>query len=527
MFTKILIANRGEIALRILRTCREMGIRSVVAHSTADAGSLPVRLADESICIGPEDSSQSYLNIPRLIAAAEVTDAEAIHPGYGFLAENATFAEICRACNIRFIGPSPEVIRLLGDKVRARELARKADVPLLPGSDGAVRDETDAAVVAETLGYPVLLKASLGGGGRGIRIVWDADSLAAAVRTCQSEAAAAFGSSEIYLEKYVEGARHVEVQVLADGRGHTIHLGERDCSIQRRHQKLLEESPCPVLTPAVRGELTGAALRLCRAAGFESAGTVEFLVDRSGRFYFLEVNTRIQVEHPVTEMVTGVDLVRAQILVAAGEPLGLRQEDVRFQGHAIECRVTAEDPVTLHAEPGPRHGLHRAGRPRRARGQSLLHGIHRPPALRLAGGQSDRPRRGSRGGAGPHAAGGGRVRRGGDQDEPSPPRASPRRPPVHGRRLLDDLPRIGTLIGRAGGDAAAGPDRRSPGRPGLLDAVDRPRPGQGHHQDRHTEPALRAGPPRGRDQARRSARDRAARAAPRADGLSGGAGLVR
>ena len=352
MFTKILIANRGEIALRILRTCREMGIRSVVAHSTADAGSLPVRLADESICIGPEDSSQSYLNIPRLIAAAEVTDAEAIHPGYGFLAENATFAEICRACSIRFIGPSPEVIRLLGDKVRARELARKADVPLLPGSDGAVRDETDAGAVAEALGYPVLLKASLGGGGRGIRIVWDADSLGAAVRTCQSEAAAAFGSSEIYLEKYVEGARHVEVQVLADGRGHTIHLGERDCSIQRRHQKLLEESPCPVMTPAVRGELTGAALRLCRAAGFESAGTVEFLVDRSGRFYFLEVNPRIQVEHPVTEMVTGIDLVRAQILIAAGEPLELRQEDVLFQGHAIECRVTAEDPVSFTPSPG-------------------------------------------------------------------------------------------------------------------------------------------------------------------------------
>ena len=352
MFSKILIANRGEIALRILRTCREMGIRSVVAHSTADAGSLPVRLADESLCIGPEDSAQSYLNIPRLIAAAEVSDAEAIHPGYGFLAENATFAEICRACNIRFIGPSPEVIRLLGDKVRARELARKADVPLLPGSDGAVRDETEAAVVAETLGYPVLLKASLGGGGRGIRIVWDVESLAAAVRTCQSEAAAAFGSSEIYLEKYVEGARHVEVQVLADGRGHTIHLGERDCSIQRRHQKLLEESPCPVLTPAVRGELTSAALRLCRAAGFESAGTVEFLVDRDGRFYFLEVNTRIQVEHPVTEMVTGVDLVRSQILIAAGEPLGLRQQDVRFQGHAIECRVTAEDPVSFTPSPG-------------------------------------------------------------------------------------------------------------------------------------------------------------------------------
>jgi acetyl-CoA carboxylase biotin carboxylase subunit len=352
MFSKILIANRGEVALRILRTCREMGIRSVVAHSTADAGSLPVRLADESICIGPEDSAQSYLNIPRLIAAAEVTEAEAVHPGYGFLAENATFAEICRACNIRFIGPSPEVIRLLGDKVRARELARKTDVPVLPGSEGAVRDEAEARAVAETLGYPVLLKASMGGGGRGIRIVWDADALAAAVRTCQSEAAAAFGSSEIYLERYVEGARHVEVQVLADGRGHTIHLGERDCSIQRRHQKLLEESPCPVMTAAVRQELADAALRLCRAAGYESAGTVEFLLDRSGRFYFLEVNTRIQVEHPVTEMLTGVDLVRAQILIAAGEPLGMRQEDVVLRGHAIECRVTAEDPVSFVPSPG-------------------------------------------------------------------------------------------------------------------------------------------------------------------------------
>jgi len=352
MFSKILIANRGEIALRILRTCREMGIRVVVAHSTADAGSLPVRLADESICIGPPESAQSYLNIPQLIAAAEVTDAEAIHPGYGFLAENATFAEICRACSIRFIGPSPEVIRLLGDKVRARELARKADVPLLPGSDGAVRDEAEARSVADTLGYPVLLKASLGGGGRGIRVVWDPDSLATSVRTCQSEAAAAFGSSEIYLERYVEGARHVEVQVLADSRGHTIHLGERDCSIQRRHQKLLEETPCPGLTDATRQELTAAAIRLCRAAGYESAGTVEFLLDRQNRFYFLEVNTRIQVEHPVTEMVTGVDLVRAQIQIAAGEPLELRQEDVVFRGHAIECRVTAEDPVTFTPSPG-------------------------------------------------------------------------------------------------------------------------------------------------------------------------------
>ena len=362
MFSKILIANRGEIALRILRTCREMGIRAVVAHSTADAGSLPVRLADESICIGPPDSSQSYLNIPQLIAAAEVTDAEAIHPGYGFLAENATFAEICRACSIRFIGPSPEVIRLLGDKVRARELARKADVPLLAGSDGAVRDEAEARSVADTLGYPVLLKASLGGGGRGIRIVWDVDSLATAVRTCQSEAAAAFGSSEIYLERYVDGARHVEVQVLADGRGHIIHLGERDCSIQRRHQKLLEETPCPGLTDATRRELTAAAIRLCRAAGYESAGTVEFLLDRQNRFYFLEVNTRIQVEHPVTEMVTGVDLVKWQIRVAAGERLAV-PNGLKPRGHAIECRINAEDPDTFAPSPGKLTTFHVPGGP--------------------------------------------------------------------------------------------------------------------------------------------------------------------
>jgi acetyl-CoA carboxylase, biotin carboxylase subunit len=352
VFGKILIANRGEIALRIVRTCRELGIRTVVAHSKVDSDSLPVRVADESVCIGPADSAQSYLNIPRLIAAAEITDADAIHPGYGFLAENATFAEICRASAIRFIGPSADVIRLLGDKVRARELARKSDVPLLPGSDGALRDEADARASAEEIGYPLLLKAALGGGGRGMRIVRDSEGLSAALRAAQGEAAAAFGSSELYLEKYVQGARHVEVQVLADGQGHLIHLGERDCSIQRRHQKLVEESPSPGVTPPVRERLTAAALRLCRAAGYESAGTVEFLLDRTGRFYFLEVNTRIQVEHPVTEAVTGIDLVREQIRIAAGEPLGLSQEQVCFTGHAIECRVTAEDPVTFTPNPG-------------------------------------------------------------------------------------------------------------------------------------------------------------------------------
>jgi len=352
VFAKILIANRGEIALRILRTCREMGIRTVVAHSKADSNSLPVLLADESVCVGPEESGQSYLNIPSLISAAEVTDAEAVHPGYGFLAENATFAEICRACSIRFIGPSPEAIRLLGDKVRARELAKKSEVPLLPGSEGGLRDEAEARACAEAIGYPVLLKAAMGGGGRGMRLVREPEGLAAAVQTCQKEAAAAFGSSEIYIEKYLEAARHVEVQVLADGHGHLVHLGERECSIQRRHQKLLEESPSPAVTPEIRRELTGAALRLCRAAGYENAGTVEFILDGQGRFYFLEVNTRIQVEHPVTEMVTGIDLVREQIRIAAGEPMSVTQEEVRFQGHAIECRITAEDPVTFTPAPG-------------------------------------------------------------------------------------------------------------------------------------------------------------------------------
>jgi acetyl-CoA carboxylase biotin carboxylase subunit len=352
VLSKVLIANRGEIALRILRTCREMGIRTVVAHSKADRDSLPVRLADETVCVGPAESAKSYLNIPTLISAAEITDAEAIHPGYGFLAESAMFAEICRACSIRFIGPSPETIRLLGDKVRARELARKADVPLLPGSEGAVRDEAEALAVAQTIGYPVLLKAALGGGGRGMRVARDPDSLAASVATCQAEARAAFGAPEVYLERLVEGARHVEVQVLGDTHGQLIHLGERECSIQRRHQKLVEESPSPAVTAEIRQDLAAAALRLCRAAGYESAGTVEFLLDPGGRFYFLEVNTRIQVEHPVTEMVTGVDLIREQIRIAAGEPLRLAQDAVPCRGHAIECRITAEDPITFAPHAG-------------------------------------------------------------------------------------------------------------------------------------------------------------------------------
>jgi len=352
VFGKIFIANRGEIAVRILRTCRDMGIRTVVAHSKADAESLAVRLADESICVGPGESQTSYLNVPSLIAAAEVTDAEAIHPGYGFLSENAPFAEICRACGLTFIGPSPEAIRLLGDKVAARALARSAGVPSVPGSEGTLKDEAEALAVADHLGYPVILKAAAGGGGRGMRVVRDPETLARAFLTCQAEAGAAFGSGEIYLEKYLEGPRHVEVQILADRHGAMLHLGERDCSIQRRHQKLLEEAPSPVVGSELRAALGEAALAVGRAAGYENAGTVEFLLDRSGRFYFLEVNTRLQVEHAVTELVTGLDLVREQIRIASGETLGYGQADVVIRGHAMECRITAEDPETFLPSPG-------------------------------------------------------------------------------------------------------------------------------------------------------------------------------
>ncbi len=352
MFHKILIANRGEIALRILRACREMGIRAVIAHSTADAASLPVRLADESICIGPAESRQSYLNIPSIISAAAVTDSEAIHPGYGLLSENAAFAEICRACGITFIGPSPEAIRIMGDKAQARETARQAGAPVVPGSDGALRGLDEAQRVADSIGYPVMIKAAAGGGGRGLRIVREREALARAWATCQSEATKAFASGELYLEKFVDEARHVEVQVLGDRNGIRVHLGERDCSVQRRHQKLLEESPAPTISAETRAGLCKAALAVAHAVNYVSAGTVEFLVDREGRYYFIEMNTRIQVEHPVTEMVTGVDLVHEQIRLAAGESLGYAQSAVQMSGHAIECRVNAEDPETFVPSPG-------------------------------------------------------------------------------------------------------------------------------------------------------------------------------
>jgi acetyl-CoA carboxylase biotin carboxylase subunit len=351
MFNKILIANRGEIALRILRTCRELGIRTVIAHSKVDANSLPVRLADESICVGPDDARSSYLNVPAIISAVAITDSEAIHPGYGFLSENAAFAEICRACGIVFIGPSPEAIRLMGDKAQARELARQAGVPIIPGSEGPLKDEDQVLSLAETIGFPLMLKAASGGGGRGMRIVRSRDALPQAFATCRAEAAAAFGSSEVYLEKFLDQARHVEVQVLGDRAGTRVHLGERDCSIQRRHQKLLEESPAAIPSET-RAGLHKAALALAQAVNYTSAGTVEFLVDAEGHFYFIEMNTRIQVEHPVTEMVTGMDLVREQIRIAAGEPLGLTQEAIGLVGHAIECRINAEDPDTFTPCPG-------------------------------------------------------------------------------------------------------------------------------------------------------------------------------
>src|SRR5262249_13870860 len=332
MFHKILIANRGEIALRILRTCREMGIRTVIAHPQPDTSSLPVRMADESICIGPAEARQSYLNIPSIISAAEITDSEAIRPGYGLLSENAAFAEICRACGITFIGPSPEAIRLMGDKAQAREMAKHAGAPVVPGSEGPLAGVDEAQALADSMGYPVMVKAAAGGGGRGMRIVREREDLARAFATCQAEAGAAFGSSDLYLEKFVEEARHVEVQVLGDRNGMRLHLGERDCSVQRRHQKLLEESPAPALPPETRAGLYKAALAVANAVNYVSAGTVEFLVDREGNFYFIEMNTRIQVEHPVTEMITGIDIVREQIRIASGEGLGYKQDAIRFTG---------------------------------------------------------------------------------------------------------------------------------------------------------------------------------------------------
>jgi acetyl-CoA carboxylase biotin carboxylase subunit len=344
MFRRVLIANRGEIAQRIIRACRELGIETVAVYSSADADAIHLRQADDTICIGPPPSAKSYLDIPTIIAAAEVADVEAIHPGYGFLAENAHFAEVCRACKIHFIGPEPETIAQLGDKVAARELAKKAGVPVVPGSDGSVDDEKRALDVAQDIGYPVMIKAASGGGGRGMRIARNEPSLVAGFHAARSEAEAAFGDGTVYLEKFVENPRHIEVQILADKHGKILHLGERDCSIQRRHQKLIEESPSPSLTPELRQKICAAAVRVAEAAHYTNAGTVEFLLARDGSFYFIEVNARIQVEHTVTELVTGLDLIQQQILIASGEKLPFNQSEVEFRGHAIECRINAEDP---------------------------------------------------------------------------------------------------------------------------------------------------------------------------------------
>ena len=343
MFKKVLIANRGEIALRVIRACRELDIATVAVFSEADRESLHVRLADESVCIGPPAPVQSYNHVARLIAAAEVTGADAIHPGYGFLSENAHFVEVCESCHFTFIGPTPEMIRRMGDKAEAKRTMRAAGLPMVPGSDGIITDIEEAISIAREIGFPVIVKASAGGGGRGMRIAWDEKQLRHGFGIAQAEAGAAFNNSAVYLEKYITKPRHIEIQLFGDGHGKVLHLGERECSVQRNHQKLIEEAPSSVLTPEQRITMGELAARGAATIGYRNAGTMEFLYDEDGSFYFMEMNTRIQVEHPVTEEVTGVDLVKEQILVAAGEPMTFKQEDVQIRGHAIECRINAED----------------------------------------------------------------------------------------------------------------------------------------------------------------------------------------
>ncbi len=351
-FKKILIANRGEIACRLIWTCKEMGIKTVAVHSDVDRDSLHVRFADEAACIGPAPSAQSYLNIPAIISTAEIFNVDAIHPGYGFLAESPYFAEICEACNIKFIGPPANVIRLMGDKIEARRVMHEAGLPVVPGSPDAVTSEEEVLKLAREIGFPLMVKASAGGGGRGMRIVRTEQELGKALETASTEAAAAFNDGSVYIERYIEQPRHIEIQVLGDDYGNCIHLGERECSIQRRHQKLMEEAPSTVLTPELRRKMGEAAVEACKKLGYSSAGTVEFLLDAQNNFYFMEMNTRIQVEHPVTEMVTLTDIVRNQIRIAEGEPLGYTQDDLLIVGHAIECRINAENPETFAPSPG-------------------------------------------------------------------------------------------------------------------------------------------------------------------------------
>jgi acetyl-CoA carboxylase biotin carboxylase subunit len=360
MYEKILIANRGDIALRIHRACREMGIKTVAVHSTADSGAMHVRLADESVCIGPPAARDSYLNIPAILSAAMVTGADAIHPGVGFLSENASFAEIVIAHGFSFIGPKPDHIRTMGDKIAAKRAAVELGIPCVPGSDGAIESAAEAAAVARDIGFPVLIKASAGGGGRGMQLARSAEELPRAISLAQTEAEAAFGSGEVYIERYLEKPRHIEVQILGDSHGNVVHLGERDCSLQRRHQKILEETPSPALNAAGRTAIGTLAADAMRRFGYESLGTIEFLYE-NGEFFFIEMNTRLQVEHPITEMLTGIDLVREQIQVASGAPISFPQERIIFNGHAIECRINAEDPVTFRPSPGRVTDYHAPG----------------------------------------------------------------------------------------------------------------------------------------------------------------------
>jgi len=352
MFRKILIANRGEIALRVIRACRELGIRTVAVYSEVDAKSLHVRFADEALCIGPADGALSYRNIPNILSAAEITGAEAIHPGYGFLAENAHFAEVCESAGIKFIGPFPECITLMGDKVKAREMMIKKGIPVIPGSEGKIPTERDALEVARKVGYPLIIKAAAGGGGRGMRVVHREEDLARCFQAAQTEARACFGDDSVYIERYFSDPRHIEVQVLADEKGKMIFLGERDCSIQRRHQKLIEEAPSPMVDDRLRREIGGAALEAAQAVNYVNAGTVEFLLDKDHNFYFIEMNTRIQVEHGITELVTGVDLVQQQIKIAQGRSLDYKQNQIRLRGHSLECRINAECPEKFTPSPG-------------------------------------------------------------------------------------------------------------------------------------------------------------------------------
>ncbi len=352
IFKKVLIANRGEIAVRVIRACKELGISTVAVYSDVDKEAVHVKMADEAVCIGPADPAQSYLNIPVILSAAEITDSEAIHPGYGFLSEDIQFAETCQNSGITFIGPKPENIRTGGDKAKARQLLKKHSIPVIPGSDGIVKNEREAVKIAKKVGYPVILKASSGGGGRGMRIVESQDEMQRSFSTAQRESLTAFGSSDLYIEKYLPSIRHIEVQIMADKKGNILHLGERDCSIQRRHQKLIEESPSPFLDDKMRRKIGEYAVKVAEAMDYENIGTVEFVVDQEDNMYFIEINTRVQVEHPVTEMVTGIDIIKEQIKLAAGNPLELKQSDVVLEGHSIECRINAEDPKSFIPSPG-------------------------------------------------------------------------------------------------------------------------------------------------------------------------------